>query len=333
MEEKQIAAAQTAAAEKKSIFKKPTLPQIFLIMVVCGFLGMSCGPLMKMQMNGPDGLSALWVACLRGLATWILFWPIVIGSKQKRQELKEMTKKEWSLCLLSGLLLGFYFLFWVLALKYSSSFNTVTVICVQFIFIALLGYLFFKEKISKYAILGGVAAFTGIFLIGYSDFSLSGEFIGTLIAVASAFCFAAYLTVGKSVRKHLSVVTYSAIINTVSAVFLLVLALIWGGPLRALTWGDIALILVIMVFGSGAGHVGPNWAVKFITSEILGIVQLLNPVYTYANAAIVAALFNQPAEIVPPIAIVGCAVIVLGIAAYMYLKNRENKRLEAQQGK
>ena len=308
--------------------KKPSIVKVFAVIIVCGFIGMSCGPLMKMQMAGENGLGALWVACLRGIATWLLFWPWVFLDKNKRQSLKRISKKDLWLCVLSGLLLGVYFLFWVLALKYTSSFNTVTVICSQFIFIALFGFLFLKEKMDRYSVIGGVSAFVGIGFIAFSDLSSVGSITGTLVAVASALAMAAYFVVGRVVRQRMDVITYSAIINTVSAVFLLVLAFMFGGEVRPLTFWDIILIFAIMLFGSGFDHIGPNWAVKYITSETLGVMTLLNPVYTFANAAIVSSLFNQPYEKITPLALTGCIIIIAGIGAYMFLKRQAVKRQE-----
>lgn len=305
--------------------RMPSFLKIFIVLVLCGFSGMTCGPLMKIQMA--SGISPMWVAFLRQAAFVFLFCPIAFFKKQYRSEIKNLSKKSIVLCGVSGLLLTAYFILWILALKYTSSFNTVTVICSQFIFIALLGFIFLKEKLGKIAIIGAVSAFIGIGLIGYSDLNAIGDWYGTAIAAGSALMLAAYWITGRVVRREISVIPYMAIINIISGVILCVLAVLLGGPLRPLNLYDIGIVLLVMLFGSVFGHLGPNWSVKYITSEVLGITQLLNPVYTFIDAALIAWIFGTPYESLQLIAIIGCVIIVFGIATYMYLKNKENLKI------
>ena len=112
-------------------------------------------------------------------------------------------------------------------------------------------------------------------------------------------------------------------VRWLSAAILLVLALLFDQPLRALNWSDLGLVAITTVLGSVVGHLGPNWAARYVTSEVLGIMQLLNPVYSFLSAVIILGASAEPLQ---PIAVVGCAIIVLGIAVYMYLKNKENMR-------
>ncbi|MEZ4358343.1 MAG: DMT family transporter [Eubacteriales bacterium] len=302
--------------------KTPSYLKIFIVLILCGLSGMTCGPLMKIQMA--SGISPMWVAFLRQAAFVLLFCPIGFFKKQYRQEIKSLSKKSIILCGVSGLLLTAYFILWILALKYTSSFNTVTVICSQFIFIALLGFIFLKEKLGKIAIIGAVAAFIGIGLIGYSDWTAIGDWYGTAIAAGSAFMLASYWIVGRVVRREISVIPYMSIINIISGILLGILAVLIGGPLRPLSFYDVGIVLMVMLFGSVFGHLGPNWSVKYITSEVFGITQLFNPVYTFIDAALIAWIFNTPYESMQLIAVIGCVIIVLGIATYMYLKNKEN---------
>lgn len=307
----------------EKLSKKPPLPLIFAVILLCAFLGFSCGPVMKVLMA--RGMHPTWIVGLRSTMSLLFFWPMLLLNKKNRQDLLQTPAKTKAYSALAGVFIGIYFICWVFALRFTSVFNTVTVICIQFILMAVLSYIFLKEKILKVAWVGIISSFIGIGVIAYSDISSLGNGIGTLIAVGCAIGNAGYFVIGRHVRKTSALIPHVGIANTVCAFMLLTIAIIFGGDfiLDALS---IALLILITVCGSIVGLIGPNWALKYVTNEVLGITQLASPVLAFIGAAIVAAAFDQPQESLSLLSIIGSIIIISGVSVYMVLKNRENKK-------
>ena len=110
-------------------------------------------------------------------------------------------KKHTSILLLA-IIAVFHLWIQVTGLKYTTAVNTGWIIGLAPVFMALLGYLFFREKLRIINIAGIVMAFFGLLLlIGKGDFSnidlISNK--GDVMVLASAFTWSVYSLVNKKI--------------------------------------------------------------------------------------------------------------------------------------
>jgi drug/metabolite transporter (DMT)-like permease len=110
--------------------------------------------------------------------------------------------KKHSGILLLAIIAVFHLWIQVTGLKYTTASNTGWIIGVTPVFMALLGYIFFKEKLKLINIIGIVIAFFGLLLLvskGYfSKISLISN-KGDVMVLASAFTWSIYSLVNKKI--------------------------------------------------------------------------------------------------------------------------------------
>jgi drug/metabolite transporter (DMT)-like permease len=131
------------------------------------------------------------------LAVLFLF---VIASSTKRDF--SIDRKKHTGILVLALIAVFHLWIQVTGLKYTTAVNTGWIIGLAPVFMALLGYIFFREKLRIINIGGIVLAFFGLLLlIGKGDFSnidlISNK--GDLMVLASAFTWSIYSMVNKKI--------------------------------------------------------------------------------------------------------------------------------------
>jgi drug/metabolite transporter (DMT)-like permease len=115
--------------------------------------------------------------------------------------------KKHSRILLLAIVAVFHLWIQVTGLKYTTAVNTGWIIGITPVFMALLGYFFFREKLGWINISGILVAFFGLFLlIGKGDFSAIGMISnkGDLMVLASAFTWSIYSLVNKKITLSYS---------------------------------------------------------------------------------------------------------------------------------
>lgn len=89
-------------------------------------------------------------------------------------EVKRMSKKDWIFSIVAGVFLAFHFILWFESLNYTSVASSVVLVTLQPLFAFIGTYFFFKEKVSKIAIISGGIAIAGSVIISWGDFQISG---------------------------------------------------------------------------------------------------------------------------------------------------------------
>ena len=202
-----------------------------------------------------------------------------------RKEVFLLAKKDWIFSTIAGVFLAFHFILWFESLNYTSVASSTVLVTLQPIFAFAGTYFFFKEKLSFKTILSAVIAIAGSVIISWSDFQLSGTaFFGDMLALAACALITAYLLFGQEVRKRLSLITYTFLVYSISTVTLFFYVLIKGesfGPYSTSNWFWFFLLALIPNL---LGHSLFNWAVKWVSTNVISIAILFEPV----GAAILA---------------------------------------------
>lgn len=201
--------------------------------------------------------------------------------------LKKLTPTDRRLLVLSGIFLGLHFASWITSLKYTTISNSVIIVSTQPFFVAVMEALFWKEKISRRAILGMVLAFIGMVVISQSDFRLGREhFLGDLLALVGAVCAGGYLIVGRRIRQKIPNRHYVFPVYSIAALTLLVIAVPMQSPLvhfSATAWLCFCLLALVPTI---MGHTLYNYLLRFIRAHLVAITVLGEPI----GATIFAAL-------------------------------------------
>src|SRR5687768_4643967 len=114
-----------------------------------------------------DGAPSLVIAALRLSFATLLLSPLAIT--QSRDELRNLTRAELSLGLVSGLFLAVHFATWISSLEYTSVASSVVFVSTGPLWVALLSPMLLNERLTRAAIIGLGLALLGGTVIGLAD--------------------------------------------------------------------------------------------------------------------------------------------------------------------
>lgn len=284
--------------------EKPTIHPS--IPIIIGVISVALSAIFVKLVTADAGVIAFY----RMLFTVILMLPLFLV--KYRKEVFLLTKKDWIFSTIAGVFLAFHFILWFESLNYTSVASSTVLVTLQPIFAFVGTYFFFKEKLSFKTILSAVIAIAGSVIISWSDFQLSGTaFFGDMLALAACALITAYLLFGQEVRKRLSLITYTFLLYSISTVTLFFYVLIKGesfGPYSSSNWFWFFMLALIPNL---LGHSLFNWAVKWVSTNVISIAILFEPV----GASILA--FYILHEKLSVAQITGGIVVIAGILLFI----------------
>lgn len=227
-------------------------------------------------------------------------------------ELKELTKRDWIFSSIAGIFLAFHFILWFESLNYTSVASSTVLVTLQPLFAFIGTYFFFKEKLSAKTILSGIIAIIGSFLISWGDFKVSGNALyGDLLALFACGLITGYLLFGQDVRKRISLITYTMVVYSISTICLFLYVLVKGesfGPYPPMTW---MWFLLLAIIPNLLGHTLFNWAVKWVSTNVISVAVLFEPI----GAALLAYFIF--AEKLMATQITGGLIVIIGILLFV----------------
>jgi drug/metabolite transporter (DMT)-like permease len=247
-----------------------------------------------------DYAPSITIAAFRlGLAALILL-PYTLY--KYKEELKSLSRSDLGFALLAGFFLAIHFGVWITSLEYTSVANSVVLVTTTPLWVSLMAPIFLKEKTPRIAFLGMLIALLGGIMIAFSDVcswspsgigctswggifgtrSLFGDFLALLGAIAAA----AYLMVGRHIRRKVSLTPYVFLVYSASGIFLVMAMLLTEGippmyPARVYGWLAALAILPQLV-----GHSIFNWSLKYLPTGYVSINLLGEPIGTIILAYI-----------------------------------------------
>lgn len=208
------------------------------------------------------------------------------------KELKILYKPSW-LIVLSSLALAWNYMGFMLGIQFTSPSNAQVAIQAGPLLLALLGILFFKEKISNIQIAGFLLAILG-FWIFYSQhvsavpIGQEGQYTkGMLITFSGAVAWAIYAAFQKKLVVHYPVGTLNLFIFGLPV--LLYMPFVNFGSLGHLSIGYWAL-LVFLGANTLISYGCLSLALKYLEAGKVSIIIILNPIITFILMGILTAL-------------------------------------------
>lgn len=285
--------------EKPSVH--PSIP------IVIGVISISFAAILVKLSNAESGVIAFY----RMLLSVLIMAPIFFA--KYTYEIKELTKRDWIFSSIAGIFLAFHFIFWFESLNYTSVASSTVLVTLQPLFTFIGTYLFFKESLSVKTITSGFIAIIGSVLISWGDFGISGAALyGDMLALLACAFVSAYMLFGQDVRKRISLITYTMVVYSASTICLFFYVLFKDesfGPYPGIEW---LWFLLLAIVPNLLGHSLFNWALKWVSTNVISIVVLFEPV----GASILAyILFN---ETLIPTQVVGGIIVLIGIILFVF---------------
>lgn len=250
-----------------------------------------------------------------------IFLPKYVG------ELKSISRKDWLFTSVSGVFLALHFILWFESLNYTSVASSTVLVTLQPLFAFIGTFLFFKEKFTYKAILSGAVAIGGSVVISWGDFKVSGSALyGDVLALAACAFITAYLLFGQTVRKRMSLITYTFLVYLISAVALFFYVIATGEPLYPYVPSDWMYFLLLALIPNLFGHTLFNWCVKWLSTSTISMAILFEPV----GAALLAYYILNEKMVWTQIA--GGLIILISVSWFL-LDERKSKRKQGVDNK
>ena len=267
----------------------------------------------------PSATTAVWVRLSDAPSLAVASWRMIFSTLLcipfliiERKEIKNVNRRDFLLCVLSGFFLALHFATWLAAINLTTVAAAASLVATAPIFVAIINAVLFRKKPGRVMIISLIAAITGSVIIAFGGRDASfGTLNGNVLAVAGAVTAAAYLVTGSFVRKTVTSGIYVSIVFAVSALFLMLFCVIAGVPFAPYSSGTYLAIFAMAVFCSIGGHVMFNWLVKYHGAMLISLAILSEPVFASTYAFF---LFDE----VPSAAtVIGAVMIISGLSYYI----------------
>ena len=199
-----------------------------------------------------------------------------------------------------GLILSFGFCGYVFAMYNTTVANTNFIIQTQTIFLAIFGYFFLKEKISKVTLTSIVLAVSGITLMVGNTLS-PGQMLGNIAAFSMPISFAVLILV---VRKYPNVDMVPS--QFIAGIFALMIGYLMSGKIH-ISYHDIFLGFLAGFFQLGFGFIFITIGAQRTPSAMVGIIMLTEAVFGPLWAWLF--IYEQP----PNVVLLGGTIVIIAV--------------------
>ena len=215
--------------------------------------------------------------------------------------------------LIGGIILSIGYAGYVFAMYNTTVANTNFIIQTQTIFLAIFGYLFLKEKISKLTLSSIVLAFAGIILMVGSSLS-PGQMQGNIIAFIMPISFAVLIL---TVRKYPDIDMVP--LQLVAGIGAMIIGYLLS-PKILISYHDIFLGFIAGFFQIGFGFILITIGARSTKSAMVGIIMLteavLGPLWAWM-------FLNEN----PPLVVLVGGIIVISAVLLQFVNLQVEKKI------
>ena len=244
------------------LFKVPGFILVFL-----GAITLSFGGLIVKSFEGAN----LWQILFWRSVFFCLVIIIFLLITYKRQFFKAFINSGLP-GVIGGIILGCGFFSYVFAMYNTTVANANFIIQTQTLFLAIFGYLFLKETISKITLVSIILAISGITLM-LGDSLTSGQMIGNVIAFIMPISFAVLIII---VRKYPSVDMIP--LQLIAGVVAMIIGYVVAGRVD-ISLHDIFLGFLAGFFQVGFGFIFITIGARTTPSAVVGIIMMSEAIF------------------------------------------------------
>lgn len=266
------------------------------------------------------GFSSLFIASARLSIASLLLLPFFI--RQDKSAIQSIKRKDFFYLGGAGLFLAMHFASWIQSLEMTNVISSVVLVTTTPIWVSLISFFVFRERLTRLFYLGLVIAMAGVVLISAGDgvsflpcmngtpenSCLSSEsFTGNLLALSGAICAAGYILCGKMVREKLDNLSYIFLVYLIASVVLIISFLVVTREKIDILIPEFGWVALVAVIPQLIGHSLINWSLGHLPASYVSLSLLGEPV----GSALLALMFlrEQPSAMQT----IGAIVIILGL--------------------
>jgi drug/metabolite transporter (DMT)-like permease len=225
---------------------------------------------------------------------------------------KRLSRNDMLLILLSSIFIALHFALWITSLSYTSIASSVVIVTSHPIFVAIISYFLWGERLNKKAILGIIIALGGVLLINYGGFIVSSRAIlGDFLALLAAIAMGIYLIIGRQLRTRVGILPYLTIIHAGAAILLLLATIFYGYSLFDYSGTTYAMFFLLAFIPQLVGHSSLNMAVRLMPVTLVSVGILGEPVIAIALGYIILGEGIAITEIVGGLLTIGGIFLVM----------------------
>ena len=207
----------------------------------------------------------------------LLFVPFLI--KDKAQELSSLSQARIGEMVITGILLGAHFGFFISSVKATSVAASVLLGTCHIVYVAIIGWILFGEGLTRKGIIGTCLALSGIVILFWGDLAQnSGNFEGNVLAFISGILAGLYYLGGRKLRKEISLPTYALIVYLSSAITMWIVVIVQDLEYLNIPNSDFQLFFLMALVPTLLGHTMQNWALAFLPAYVVSITLLTEPI-------------------------------------------------------
>jgi drug/metabolite transporter (DMT)-like permease len=230
----------------------------------------------------------------------------------------QLRHRDILLALAAGAFLALHFALWIASLSYTTVASSVVLVTVTPVFVAIISYLLFKEKITKRILVGIIISIVGAVVIGLQNWQLGGQSLkGSFLALLGALAVVGYLLIGRRLRQKMPLLPYIFITYASGAVLLFIVSLFLQYSFTGYSPTTYFWLAMLALVPQLIGHSSLNWSLRYIPATMVTIAVLGEPV----GATILAfAILHE----VPAVMEIVGGVLILGGIAIAFSKNNQH---------
>lgn len=258
------------------------------------------------------------IAAYRLLFATILLAPVVIVSYPKF--FKNISMKNWLICIGAGICLALHFVFWFESLKHTSVASSVVIVSVQPIFAFIGTYIFFSERFSARVVISMFITIIGALIIAWGDFQFSGKALfGDALALIGAITMTGYFLFGQQARKKIELIPYTFVVYGTSACLLVGYNIAIQAPFFPYPSNHWTIFFALAVIPTFLGHSIFNWALKWVSTATISMAAIFEPV----GASLLAYIFLD--EHITWDQWLGGSIVLLGLLLFIVSTTRKRE--------
>lgn len=291
------------------------VPVKVVVFVFIGLLSFGFSPiLIRFAEDGPGVAIAVWRTVFAAALLAPIALPKVVPA------VRQFSRRERALILASGIFLGIHFIAWINSLYFTSVASASVLVTSSPIFIAILGYLFLNERLTRRTAVAIGLAICGSVLLSWGDYGdgqMPNALLGNSLAFFAAILVSFYMIIGRYVRRRVSWLTYVFPLYTIVAVTTLTGAFLFDVPLLGYDWSFYGWCALMAIGPQIIGHGSFNYALGYLPAVLLGILTLTEPIIASVLAYF---LFGEVPKV---LAGVGMVIVLIGVTIAIVQKDKK----------
>lgn len=280
----------------------------WLALLIGVLAGTFAAPFIKLSQE--NGLPSPVIAFGRmGLAA-IALTPLVL--RYYSQELQNLTKRDLIMAIIGGLFLVTHFMLMIFALENATTLVVLVIVNTGPLWVALLERVFLKEHLNRFVWIGMFVTIAGSFYIALNVNSGTSigdgtPMLGAILSFFAAIAGAAYMVIGRTVRRKVSLFPYVWVVFSCGGILGLIVTLVTGTPIVGNPSGGYFWLLMLTLLPQLIGHSAFNFALRYFTATL---TSLSSQLLTITGSIVAFLIF---AEVPTLHDFIGSVVIALGV--------------------